>query len=254
MTCPRRRAAAGMTLLEVLIAVTILALIMVGMSMGLRMGLFAFGRTSERLMDDRRVAGAQRILQSELEGMMPVTPPCLGGEGLASLHFVFFQAEAQYMRMISTFSLKQGWRGAPQVLEFFIIPGAQGRGVRLVVNESPYTPSWAGSFCRGTQPDPMLGVTVPRFAPPPEASPNSFVLADNLAFCKFSYYVSNPDQNRDRSIPDAVWLPKATGLGWPLAIRIDMAPMDPDLARLQPIGVVAAIHLHRAPEIKYVDQ
>ena len=105
MTARRGKANAGMTLLEVLVAVTLLSLLIVGMSVALRVGLSAFGRTNERLMDDRRVAGAQRILQSELEGLLPAMPSCLGFDGGASMKFVFFQAEPQILRMVSTFSL-----------------------------------------------------------------------------------------------------------------------------------------------------
>ncbi len=238
-----------MTLLEVLVAVTLVTFIVLGLSVALRVGLSAYGKTNARLMDNRRVAGAQRILQSELEGLVPAMPGCLGAEGAASTHFVFLQAESQFLRMVSTFSLQQGWRGNPQILEFFVIPGADGKGVRLVVNETPYSPVTAGSFCLGVVADPEVGVTVPRFPPPPQASPNSFVLADNLAFCKISYYLRGKDPN----IPDPVWLPRATGLGWPLAIRIDMAPLEPDLSKLQSISVLAQIHIHRAPDIQYVD-
>ncbi|MDR3699470.1 MAG: hypothetical protein P4L56_07540 [Candidatus Sulfopaludibacter sp.] len=250
----RTRSTAGMTLLEVLVAVTLMTLLVLGMSIALRVGLSAFGKTNTRLMDDRRVAGAQRILQSELEGMVPAMPPCLGmdpggGGGNSSVHFVFLQAEPQFLRMVSTFSLQQAWRGVPQILEFFVIPGADGRGVRLVVNETPYSPMAAGNFCHGVMQDQTLGITIPRFPPAPEASPSSFVLADNLAFCRISYYVKSKDPNE----PVPVWLPRATGLGWPLAIRIDMAPLQPDLSTMQPLSVLAQIHLHRAPDIPYVD-
>lgn len=247
---PILRPTAGMTLLEVLIAVTLMTLLMVGMSISLRVGLSALGRTTDRLMDDRRVAGAQRILQSELEGLVPVIPSCLGGEGVATSRFAFFQAEPQFLRMVSTFSLQQGWRGEPQILEFFVIPGAQGRGVRLVVNETPYTPYGAGKFCQGIMQDPVSGISIPRFPPEPQASQGSFVLADNLAFCRLSYYMRSKDPNA----PASLWLPKATGLGWPLAIRMEMAPLLPDLVRLQPITAVAQIHLHRTLDIPYVDQ
>ncbi len=247
---PRLAAQAGMTLLEVLVAVTLLSLLMVGISIALRLGLSTFGRTTDRLMDNRRVAGAQRILQAELEGMIPVMPPCLGPEGAPTTRFVFFQAESQYLRMVSTFSLQQGWRGDPQILEFFVIPGENGKGVRLVVNETPYNPITAGGYCLGTMPDPVLGIIVPRFPPEPQASPNSFVLADKLAFCKLEYYVKSKDPN----IPDPLWVPRATGLGWPMAIRVDMGPLQPDLSKLQPLSVVAQVHLHRAPDIPYVDQ
>jgi prepilin-type N-terminal cleavage/methylation domain-containing protein len=249
----RRRSRAGMTLLEVLVAVTLLTLLILGMSMALRVGLSAFGKVNQRLMDDRRVAGAQRILQSELEGLVPVMPACLGldpdGGQSPGVHFVFLQAEPQFLRMVSTFSLQQAWRGVPQILEFFVIPGAEGRGVRLVVNETPYSPVAAGGFCHGVMQDPALSISIPRFPPEPQASPSSFVLADKLAFCHISYYVKSKDPN----VPDPVWLPRATGLGWPLAIRIDMAPLTPDLASLQPLSVVAKIHLHRAANIPYVD-
>jgi hypothetical protein len=153
------------------------------------------------------------------------------------------------MRMVSTFSLQQGWRGEPQILEFFVIPGKQGRGVRLVVNETPYTPFGAGNFCQGTMQEPVFGVTVPRFPPEPQASQASFVLADNLAFCKFSYYT----RGKDPAVPEVEWRPRANGLGWPLAIRIEMAPLEPDLARLQTISVVAWIHLFLTPFFQYGD-
>lgn len=245
----RRRATAGLTLLEVLIAVTLMTLLMVGMSIALRVGLSAFGRTTDRLMEDRRVMGAQRVLQSELQGLMPVSPVCPPGVGGAGSGFVFFQAEPQFLRMASTFSLQQGWRGAPQILEFFVIPAAQGRGVRLVVNETPYAPSVAGSFCQGVMTDPALGVMIPIFPPQPEATSHSFVLADNLAYCKFSYY----QKSTRPETPGAFWLPKATGMGWPLAIRIDMAPLEPELIKLQPISVLASMRLHRTPGIPYGD-
>ena len=245
-----RRPVAGVTLLEVLVAVTLVSLVMVGMSVALRIGLSAFRRTDDRLMENRRVAGAQRVLQSELEGLVPAMPPCVGPDGTPTMKFVFLQAESQFLRMVSTFSLQQGWRGNPQILEFFVIPGAEGRGVRLVVNETPYSPMTAGGFCLGTIPDPVSGTIIPRFPPQPEASPTTFVLADKLAFCKISYYV----KGKDPAIPDPMWMPRATGLGWPMAIRVDMAPLDPDPASLQPLSVVAQMHIHRAPDIPYVDQ
>jgi hypothetical protein len=245
----RRRSTAGMTLLEVLISVTLMALLMVGMSIAMRVGLSAYQRTTDHLMENRRVAGAQRILQSELEGLMPVMPPCLGMENGGNVHFVFLQAEPQYLRMVSTYSLQEGWRGVPQILEFFIIPGEKGRGVRLVVNETPYTPSAAGNFCSGTVEDATFGITIPRFPAQPQAKESTFVLADKLAACKFSYY----SRSRDPNEPFPKWLPRATGLGWPLAIRIDLQPLDTDTANLQPISVLAQLRLHRAPDIPYGD-
>ena len=121
-----------------LIAITLLSLLSVGMLMSMRIGLQAFTKTDARLMENRRVAGAQRILEQQIEGLLPVTAGCApqGGPGVK---FAFFGGTPNTLRLVSGFSLQGGWRGQPQILEMFVIPGEQGRGVRLVVNELPYT-------------------------------------------------------------------------------------------------------------------
>jgi hypothetical protein len=152
------------------------------------------------------------------------------------------------MRMVSGYSLQEGWRGHPQILEFLVIPGKDGRGVRLVVNEIPYTPNTAGKACVGTAQDSEAHATVPVFAPL-EAGPNSFVLADQLDFCRFSYYTGS-----GRGNDPIAWRPAATGRGWPHGIRIEMAPLEPDPSRLQPITVTAPLFLHRSLEVPYEDK
>ena len=66
----------GVTLIEVLIAITLLSMLSVGMMVAMRIGLSAFAKTDSKLMDNRRVAGAQRLVEQELKGMMPVAAPC----------------------------------------------------------------------------------------------------------------------------------------------------------------------------------
>jgi hypothetical protein len=242
------RPEAGTTLIEVLIAVTLLSLLSVGMLTAMRVGLMAFSKTSGKLMENRRVAGAQRVLQEQLEGMMPVVTACGEGPGAAAVRTAFFQGQPQTMRLVSTFSLQQGWRGQPQILEFFVIPGEDGRGVRLVVNEIPYTgPVGTARLCTGRALDPLTGAVFPQFVPV-EAGPHSFVLADKLAYCRFFYFTIP----LNRSVPPH-WTPDWNISGWPFAVRIEMAPLEPDPSRLQPITVTAPIHLHRSPEISYVD-
>ena len=63
---------------------------------------------------------------------------------------MFFQGETQSMRLASTYSLQQGERGLPMILEYQVIPGDENQGVRLIVNEHWYTgPRGAGVYCRG---------------------------------------------------------------------------------------------------------
>jgi prepilin-type N-terminal cleavage/methylation domain-containing protein len=250
----RRRRQAGVTLIEVLVAITLLSLLSVAMLFALRIGLMAYSKTSAKLMDIRRVAGAQRVLEQEMEGIVPAVGPCTGmpaaapGAPASGPTFAFFQAAPQAMRLVSTFSLQQGWRGRPQILELFVVPSDEGQGVRLVVNEVPYGgPLTAGRMCTGITPEPGLPVGLPRFLPV-LAGPNSFVLADKLAYCRFAY-LWPPKTATDTT----VWSPTALDVGWPIAIRVEMAPLQPDPSVLQPLTVTAALHLHLSPTIPYGD-
>jgi len=229
---------AGVTLMEVLIAVTLLSMLSVGMLFAIRIGLSAFTKTESKLMDNRRVAGAQRILEQELQGMIPVVAPC-GGSGLK---FGFFQGEEATVRLVSSFSLQGAWRGQPQILELFVIPGEEGNGVRLVVNETLYTgPASVGELCLGAS---GSGLS---FAPvAPRAS--SFVLADKLAYCRFSFLGPG-----EKPADPGIWKPAWTRKGWPYAIRMEMAPIEPNPSRLQPISITSPIYMHRSPDLKYTD-
>jgi hypothetical protein len=143
--------------------------------------------------------------------------------------------------------LQQGWRGQPQLLQIFVIPGEES-GVRLVVNEIPYTgAAGASPYCTGTVNIPNTIMPLAQMIPT-QAGPQTFVLADKLAACHFSYYTPSPTMNGDPS-----WQPTWASKGWPLAIRIEMAPETPDHARVQPISIAAPIHIRRDPEKKYTD-
>jgi prepilin-type N-terminal cleavage/methylation domain-containing protein len=245
---PRRRRQRGVTLLEVLIAVTLLALLTGGMMTLMHVGFSAYGKTSAKLMENRRVAGAQRIIEQQLQGFMPTIALCgPPGPGPAKTAVTFFQGEPASMRLVSNFSLQQAWRGRPQILEFTVIPGENGRGVRLVVNELPYNPDLPGLLCTGSMTDPVTGLSRPRFRPV-ETGPASFVLADKLAGCRFSYLEGpTPPAYRERWVP--VWVLQR----WPSAVRIEMAPLEADHSRLQPISITVPMHITRSPGIQYVD-
>jgi general secretion pathway protein J len=236
-----------LTLIEVTIAITLLSLLTLGMAIAIRVGLQAFAKTDARLADIRKVTGAQNILHQELEGLIPVLAACGNNTLDNGFKASFFQGDPEDLRMVSAFSLQQGWRGRPQVLELFVIPGEEG--VRLVVNESLYT-GYVGAahFCAGVVGDPVTGAPMAHFVPV-VAGPNSFVLADQLAYCRFSYYFPG---SQSMNKPPA-WVTTWEYKGWPQAIRVEMAPLHPDPSRIQPITITAPIHIYRDPEKKYED-
>jgi prepilin-type N-terminal cleavage/methylation domain-containing protein len=243
-----RASQAGVTLIEVIVAITLLSALSVAMLFAMRIGLLTFQKANANLMENRRVAGAQRILMDQIEGLIPLVTPCTGMEGGIGPRFGFFQGDSENLRLVSAYSLQQGWRGQAQILELTVIPGEKGGGVRLIVNELPFTGSAsAGGLCKGFVPDPILGTPIPQFAPV-EAVPSSFVLADNLEFCRFSFLTPSP-----QPLLPPVWKPSWSLPGWPRGVRIEMAPLQADSATLQPITVTAPIHLFLSPEIPYVD-
>jgi hypothetical protein len=242
----RRHREAGVTLIEIVVAVSLLSVLSVGMLTTIRMGFDGLHKTNSRLMENRRVAGAQRVIEQELSGFMPVKAPCSGGEGPPT-PFAFFEGQPQSMRLVSTYSLQEAWRGQPRILELQVIGGEQGLGVRLIVNEFPYTgPMSAGQACLGMAPDPLTGMTVPQFGPI-QASPMSFVLADKLAWCRFSYMARGRYPEIDQWMP-AWGLPR-----WPAGLRVEMAPLEDNPARLRPLTISTAIPIDRLPDTIYAD-
>ena len=240
----QRTSQRGVTLIELLIAVTLVALLSTGMVMAIRLGLSSMGKINDRLYSNRRVMSVNHIIDSQIANMVFAKANCIGG-GTPSGPVSFFQGEAQTMRFVSTFSLEDAARGYPKILEFQVIPGEQ-EGVRLIVNEHIYAgPASTGASCLGLRPNPLLnGQPTPLFLPV-EAGPESFVLADHLAVCRMTYLETLPDP------PDQRWLPVWGKEILPAALRIEMTPLPSDKLRLPLVTVVAPIHVTRDPRIPY---
>jgi prepilin-type N-terminal cleavage/methylation domain-containing protein len=235
-----RSAQAGVTLMELLIAVTLMSLLSVGIVISLRVALSAMNKTDDKLMANRRVSSVERILQQQIAGIMPVTAECQAAGEAPSARVTFFQGESATMRMASSFSLQEGSRGMSVMLEYQVIPGEQDQGVRLVVNEHLYTgPRAAGLFCVGAAPDPATNTLATRFVPV-QIGPGSFVLADKLAYCRFSYREYIPPAGPK-------WLLRWTRPVLPTAIRVEMAPLVPDVSRLQPVTLTLPVRVTRLP-------
>lgn len=238
----KRSQESGVTLIELLIAVTLVAMLAVGLLFAMRMGLSAMKRSNERLMSNRKVASVERILEQQIAGIMPVTAQCSieGGDG-APAKIAFFQGEPGTMRLVSSYSMQDGSRGFPTILEFQVIPGEDNVGVRLVVNESLYSgPRSAGASCVGVP----AGGAGPQFRPVP-IGPGSFVLADKLAYCRLSYRepVPPPEPHRWVTLWNKPFLPNA--------IRVEMAPLEPGGSKLQLVTLTIPVHVNRLPLERY---
>jgi hypothetical protein len=246
----RSRAArsAGVTLVELLIATLLLSMLSLGVVLTLRVSLSGMTKSDSKLMANRRVSSIERILDEEIKEIMPVTATCQTQSGATGATLMFFQGEEQSMRLASSYSLQQGERGLPMILEYQVIPGEDDQGVRLIVNEHWYTgPRGAGVYCYGAGGGSNGGSAGPRFAPI-AIGPDSFVLADKLAYCRFSF--------RDPRLPGQtpVWVPHWVKTVLPSAVRIELAPLAPDQGRLQPVTLTIPIHVTRLPLEPYENQ
>ncbi len=237
------RSKSGVTLIEILIAVSLLSLLSVGVLIAMRIGFNTMDKVDTRLVSNRRVSYARRIIENEIAGYT-FTMADWHPKPETFIPVPFNQWEPQTMRFVTSYSLQDAWRGQPQIAAFQVIPGADGKGVRLIVNETPYTgPMQAGQMIAAIDTD--SGV---QFVPV-VAGAQSFVLADRLEYCRFTYLEPIPEP------PFQIWrqdwiLPQLL----PQGIRIDMAPLNPTPSDLHVSTVTAALHVNRTPGVIYADQ
>jgi len=246
---PRHRQS-GLTLIEVLIAVTLVGLLMVAISTSLGIGLRAMERANGRLELNRRVVRTQQILEQQILNLTPAIAACVLEDERQPRAIPFFQGEPLAMRFVSTYSLRDGDRGYPRILEFTAIAGDPAKtppGMRLIVNELPYMgPLSAGQLCFGPTYSQELGRAVPVFAPI-QAKPSSFVLADRLLRVRFRYLQLRPLPQPPQ------WLEFWGMPELPEAIAIDLIPLPDEGGGVKPMSLVLPLRVDRIPGGKYAD-
>lgn len=241
----RNKSQAGVTLIELLVTISLLSALSLGLLYAMRIGLNAMDRVNAKVNTNRRALGVDKVFSLQIAGFIPAKLDCSGPQGAAA-SVSLFQGDQGTMRFLSSYSLNDAARGYPQLLEFQVIPGADGRGVRLIVNERVYAgPSTVPGLCFGVANDPLNGFPVGRYQPV-EIVPSSFVLADRLAYCKFFY--------REDLLPPATgerWVERWIRYRWPSAIRVELAPLEPDASKLQLSSFTELIRVNKDPFQQY---
>ena len=211
----------GVTLIELLIALSLVAALSTGLLMAMRTSLITLEKTESRLDDNRRVMGMEQMLRREIGGVMPVHGNCPG-----------FAGAAGWLRLVTSYSMTEGARGFPRILELTVLPDPQG-GLRLVANELPYSsPASLAPFCQE-------GRIVPA-----QAGAQPLVLAARLALCRIDYRAPDPEK----------WVAAWNRPDLPAAVHIDMAPVAVDVSRLPVISLHVPIHVTREVFAYYEDQ
>lgn len=223
----------GVTLVELLIAITLVAALATGMLMALRSSLTAMDRINVRLEENRRVVGLQQIVNRQISGTIP---------GGGNCRFIGMPGSLQ---LVTAYSIDQGARGFPHAVQFQVRPDPAG-GVQLFETESPYA-GGCGPLGAGIPPP---GAPVPSAPVPgvPVAGTQTLVLATRLYSCRFSYRAPpRPDGSFLNAWADAWNLPLLPG-----AVRIDTVPLDSVKSNLPALAVNAPIRITKL-QMDYTD-
>ncbi len=218
-----------MTLIEILVAVSLMGLLATAMVTALTMGAGSWKDARNYLTLDRRIATANEILYAELEGLVPVT-----AHGPGAPRAAFLQGDPQAMRFVTDYSLREGRRGGLRIVELQVNDADRGR--RILLNELPYNgPASLGGLISGVDHDLRSGAPRLVFAPIVRQA-TSLIIADELDSCRFSYL--KPPRTRAQT---ALWMPQWDELSrFPGAIRIEMTPRAAE-ARLLPVTITAPV-------------
>ena len=228
----KRRPDSGLTLIEVLVAISLLSLLSVSILTALRVGTAAWESANRNLMLDRRIATANAIFHAELEGVFPAWAEFENPATRTQETFLFFEGRPQSMRFVTSYSLEGGPRSGLRIVELQVVPGPKGR--RVLLNEQPYSPRGAGRLINAVIRDRSASGITLQFLPI-LAQASSFVIADELEGCAFSYLGENMPNEPQRWTP--VW-PEVYRL--PSAVSIQLAPKQ-NSPRLQPVTVTVPI-------------
>jgi len=245
-----RSGQAGLTLIEVLVAVTIVGLLMVAISSSLNIGLRGMESANRYLELNRKVSRTQDILERQILNLVPSSAACLLDTPQSPQPIPFFQGEPTSMRFISTYSLEGGDRGYPFILEFTAIGGDPKKsppGFRLIVNELPYQgPLSAGQVCFGLKYNQAIQTMAPAFAPI-QPRPTSYVMADRLLQVRFRY------QRPGIAPEQPTWVDFWTFKELPLAIGVELTPLPGEVNGPHAVSLVLPLPVNRRPDKKYED-
>jgi prepilin-type N-terminal cleavage/methylation domain-containing protein len=246
----RQNSERGVTLLEMMIAITLVAGLSTGMLMAMRTSLQTYEKTAKRLESNRRFVKTQQILSNQITAVMPVQGICVGDQGQNIGIPSFLSGADDTLRLVSSYSIAEGARGYPQIVEYRVFAGERGT-VRLLATERPYTgPLSTTPYCGGAPPPVSAFESGGQSAMPAAASGASYVVAEHLAYCHFSYHAPY-NQNRFIETP---WLPLWDKPVLPAGVRIEMQPATPEPGGLSVFSVTVPIQVDRDPRLVYGDR
>ncbi len=224
---------AGFTLVELMIAITLVAAISAGLLTTMRNGLLTMEKTQQRLQENRRALGIEDLIRRQIGGAMPVKGICGSGETAGPRDI--FRGNGASLLFVSNESMEEGSRGHPRIALYQVRGNPDGT-VRLEVTERLFSgPASTQPFC---DLDPT------KFPAPV----NGMVLLDKLAYCRFVYRNLNQITLFGRDVLEEWFLPYI-----PYSVRIELETAPGFPARMPVTNITVPLHVSRYQGDTYYD-
>ena len=229
----------GLTLLEVVLALGLLALILTALLTVSSSGLSAWLDSREVLSDIRREANWTDQLHSSLVAMLPmVVPTAAGGAS------VFFQGEPRAMRFVSAHSPALRGRGGVRLVS--LLASGQGRDFSLELTDAPCAElrrlgQILAEPIRNWRPTETESVPIHRRR---QAQTVAAVVAEGVTGCNFRY-LYYPARGREEPRWVSRWsdpgaLPEAVRIEWTAGRDADSSTSVSERAMVITASVLAA--------------
>jgi prepilin-type N-terminal cleavage/methylation domain-containing protein len=242
------RAEEGVTLLELLVSITIVALLAATALFAWRVGVSAWEKADAQLGKDRHVLAAHQLLQEQIASMVPYEARA-ERRGRA----VFFQGEGETARFVSRYSLANRAASGLYLIEYHVAEqpggtpstsllssrtGGVRAGKQLLLRETPVRGSEElGARIADIESDPEgFRLRLPAF----ERDAETVVLLEGLQECRFEYFRLTPNAQPEGDLGNWTdeWVSRGNEL--PSAMRIHAVSSE-DSGDLRPVTIVAAI-------------
>ena len=230
------RRQAGFTLIELMIAITLVAAISAGLLTTMRNALLTMERTQARLEENRRALGIQDLIRRQIDGLIPVRALC--GTGEQPVLADIFRGNRTSLLLVTNESMTEGARGYPHVALYQVQPNPDGT-FRLEVSEQVFSgPTSTAPYCEA---DPRVLHSFAGVQP--------VVLLNKLAFCHFAYRNLNQNTLFGREWMEAWVLPYA-----PYSVRIEMEAAPNSDVRMPVGSITIPLRISRTPGERYFDE
>jgi general secretion pathway protein J len=185
-----RKTQHGVTLIELLVAITLLGFVSLGLLFAMRIGIGAWQHGDARMAADRAVVTAGDLISAQLAGAQARNV----GWGVREqrVSFLLFDGAADRLQFLTRYSVAGRERGGSYLAEYWFEHNARNE-CRLLYNEYPFrSDNDAAAVVEQLTQDRMGQVVVQYRAP--HAGPNTRILYTGLHDCAFEYLIDSNDR------------------------------------------------------------